>query len=746
MVDYIQKAVDTFTVPQGIDYNVVLVHYLAGSSDNPYKLRRTKVILNPNSFLHSLIDTHPAKTHEQALQEYIRYIDRDNTFLQLIVEAFRNETNNDSSKTFLIGRLYVVPSEDTNTDSTPILAKRTCSTSRDRGIVIDWTISRTTAEILIPNAVTAFFRDIYRDVKMKIEWNQGFELLRSQLFGKVWEGEIFTNNDNDRELNVTGINSAREKLNEISSVQGILAFLRATLPKDKEVKDNDLSCSFIVAKEENTKLSETSSDESKLIVMIASPPPIEIGREGTIERELRERLLRILSEVTGRKIQPFKTNFQQLINDRLFPDLEHHEFNSLMDSFKDVYSLVRNNSLTNQADCVILLASELIASRHEGKLQDFFMICGELSQFKDSNQIVFRDLDPDDRKVLAIPRCIPMNDLPMKVQEASRQLASEHYPWFSNGRCALFWDIAESTEQEDNIEPIGLVSVQAYSWLNVVQTRPQERAFTLPNCIVSYICGTPQKVGVLMITNNQVREVFRWHNNKWQISDRQRKEKALRDLLSRLLEVNKNGHEDNKALNDLLDIILQISEDPEKGGTFVFVHNQQAFAQFGEITTVKEMGTPWSPKGPISSDDVIALVTQDGATLCPLPSAASDMSQNWLRSWQYRKLLLANSKPIKLFGEIEKNWNSIRNQNDRPEWPLRARGSRRWNAAIAACNQYVNTVLVISQDGDIQIWHIDNKNNGYNYKSIKKLEIHEFPLEGRNLALAVYKKNRRIAV
>ena len=84
MPDYIQNAVNEFEVPQGINYNVVLVHYLAGTRDNPYELRRTNVILRDDSYLQTLIDPNANRNniHVQSMQEYIRYIDRDNTFLK----------------------------------------------------------------------------------------------------------------------------------------------------------------------------------------------------------------------------------------------------------------------------------------------------------------------------------------------------------------------------------------------------------------------------------------------------------------------------------------------------------------------------------------------------------------------------------------------------------------------------------------------------------------------------------------
>jgi len=234
--------------------------------------------------------------------------------------------------------------------------------------------------------------------------------------------------------------------------------------------------------------------------------------------------------------------------------------------------------------------------------------------------------------------------------------------------------------------------------------------------------------------------MFRWHNNKWQIPRSQVREKELSETLIDLL-----GVQDDNNLRDLLEIVLRISEDPEKGGTIVFVQSQNSqnvFNQFKTKATVKEMGTPWSPEGSITSEDVIALVSQDGATLCPLPSETVG-SHSWLRGWQYRKLLLSKYEPIQLLEEIETHWGEI--CQNQAEWPLKAKGSRRWNAAIAACNQYVNTVLVISQDGDIQIWHIDNnsRRKTYQYDGIRKIAVYEFPLQGIKRTIAGYERNAR---
>ncbi len=240
------------------------------------------------------------------------------------------------------------------------------------------------------------------------------------------------------------------------------------------------------------------------------------------------------------------------------------------------------------------------------------------------------------------------------------------------------------------------------------------------------LTSQPLELGSKIIS--QVRELLRWQDNQWKLIANESRKTNLKNILGGLLMNPPN-------LDKIIEIIIEVSEDPEKGGTIVFVQNDETIKQFG--SRKKNMGEHWD-LGDINSEDIIALVAQDGATLCPIDSRD-------LQSLQYRKLLLSSDSSLSLLDDIEKKWPIIKIKD--AEWPLLAKGSRRWNAAIASCNYLVDTVLVISQDGNIQIWYVDNKPTGdlkendmYIFDNITRLEIHEFPLREKNELIAEYPK------
>jgi hypothetical protein len=136
------------------------------------------------------------------------------------------------------------------------------------------------------------------------------------------------------------------------------------------------------------------------------------------------------------------------------------------------------------------------------------------------------------------------------------------------------------------------------------------------------------------------------------------------------------------------------------------------------------MGESWKPIGSESSEDVIALISQDGAAL-----RIFDDSNTGL--WYYRNFLISSNNAVKLLDKIKKE-HERGNENN---WPLIAKGSRRWSAAITACHPEVRSVLVISQDGDMQLWRIENESNTYSLMREQIIEVIEFPIDGKKRVL-----------
>lgn len=734
MSDYLQELIDELEPPDEIKDRVILFHYLKGLNDNPYQLRRTKVHLPESSALSILAqekinnqnivgDKSQQKIlemHRVVMQEYIRYLDRDNTFLSLIIKNFTSITKENDSIENYSGNLST--NSNAKNKSKCILRE----VSHNDNYQVQWEISQLAVKILIQNTKNdkneaVFLHEIYNKVnggKVDEEWKYAFQYARSELFGNLCERDM-------------SIESRKKIWDLISSIQGILVFLSSAINSQ-----TNLSCSFIIIK--NSDFCEPN--ETELAVMIVSPSIAE-NRISDLKvyfaRSAKTMFGRIKSEGNQKSdflANGFMAKYFPLVND----DINEKCFKLIG---KSIYHSSEAN--IDEAMWAMLLMHNLMNRKHEGQLLDFFIVCGELSQFKDLPQIKFRDLNMKSRDDLKWDRNTNTLNTQKTLDRVANQIANEHYPWFESGRYALFWNTV--SKHGDN-SPIGLVSIEHFNWINIIQSRLQAiLPLEMPNCLICYIYGNPQKIGVKIIekshdtsteglnsqllelgskTSSQAKELLRWQDNKWKLIANESRKNNLKNTLDELLNNPPN-------LDKILEIIIEVSEDPEKGATIVFVQDDETIKQFG--SRKKNMGEPWD-LGDINSEDIIALVAQDGATLCPIDSRD-------LQSLQYRKLLLSSDSSLSLLDQIEEKWPTIKSQD--AEWPLLAKGSRRWNAAIASCNYLVDTVLVISQDGNIQIWHVDNKPTGelkeddmYTFDNINRLEIHEFLLRGENKLIA----------
>ncbi len=729
MSDYLQDAVDELEVPDGIPYDVALFHYLRGSTDNLYKVRRTKVDPQKHTRLFKLgeqiisdlidkntdnekiknnnTDKKKSELHRRSMQEYIKYLDRDNTFLSLILKKFQLILSEDTPCDSCFGNLSIIDSPDRILREVP----------KDPIFSIKWEIDKESADLLSSVCTNlentnqgGFFENIYNDRKIGKDWNDAFKYARADLFGKL---------SNDRMT----FEEKRSTWDLISSIQGILVFLSAVNPNNssnlKDVKSN-LSCSFSIVKKKSQ-----SDRETELAVTIISPS-LNSSNIGNLSADKYKRSInRMFEDIDKARTQgsPFSR-----LNDLLH--LNNINTECLTFIRDSIYHSSRPQINIDEAQWAIFLTYYLTNKKHEGRLLDFFIICGELSQFNDLPQIKFRNLSDTSKEAL---QWTNNNEL-IEAEKVAKQIAHEHYPWFDSGRYALFWNTASAN---DDNTPIGLISIENFTWINIVESQFRDRPpVDMPNCLICHIYGYPQKIGVQIVEENQVKELLRWQDNKWKPMINQSRKDQFKPLLIGLMNPDNN-------IDKMIDIIIHVAEHPEKGGTIVFVENNETLNEFGDYK--KDMGTPWDLQE-ITSEDVISLVSQDGATLCPVN--IENLDDLDLQSLQYRKLLLSKDLAIGLLNIIEKQWDeSISCQN--ADWPLAAKGSRRWNSAIAACNHLINTVVVISQDGDIQIWHIDNNiTNGkteadaYTLDGIKLLEIHEFPLKGEPKLLGLYPKNR----
>jgi len=255
---------------------------------------------------------------------------------------------------------------------------------------------------------------------------------------------------------------------------------------------------------------------------------------------------------------------------------------------------------------------------------------------------------------------------------------------------------------------------------------------------------------VFKITNHTANEILRLQNGKWFQWDNENRCKILRKYLSRILTKS----EDDENLKEIANIAIRLAENPYKGGIIVFIADDNAIIKDVEKieTNIKEsnnendsegkedifgrMGEPWKPTNKYTDDDKITLIAHDGATL-------NYVSNN---NWEFRRLLTSDEIPSKIIGElfkyVEKNFRTSLgledNEEETPFCPLSFKGSRRWSAAITAFHKKVMAVLVISQDGEMYIWHVTGNEKEFEPEKIKVIEV---MLSGETKIFDMAKKN-----
>lgn len=723
MSDSLQDFINNTTIDLQRQCKVVLLHYLFGPNENPYRTRRTKIYLNSALFSRFAGEIEPQKQHDRVMQEYIQYFDRDNTILNLSVDKFVELSNMEATKavTTLILNIKTV-----NKEADVFYLSKPIGVSIDKHIFnITYEISQNSINLLAPlPLVINFFRDIYTNSSLKSTWSIDFEILRTNLFGKVYNipSDKITNK-NISTIDENYFKEENEFWKSLKPIQAALMYFRGVCFQDINYIENDLSGSIVVTKRDNGLPIENYTE---LAVAVLSP--------SITPRKIKNSVINPLHQTLG-NIGIHREQMSKLPESKIHECLRLLDKKILQDKVKELYPL-NFTCVTHATDWTILLTTFLANQKHEGKLLDFFLVCGDLSQIKDSKFTKFREVcgfeegKSENLDFLSAPSDLNRIEAPEisdRAKGIAKQIIREHYPWFENGSHALFWDTSSGN-------PVGLVSLEMSNWGQLIQYRFRNRIpFKIPNCLVCYVCGEPQNVGVLLINNpeskskllnnsrneSEIKELLRWQEGKWQSMINVARKDELRGVLKDLLNVFEN----DAQLNEVIEIAIRVSEHPNKGGTIVFVENQETFNRFSKV-----MGASWKPTDSMTSEDAIALVSQDGATLCPLQSG-ENFGVLGLDSWEYRKLLVSSGDSLELLNAIRIEWDHITSQK---EWPLTAKGSRRWNAAISACNNVINTVLVISQDGDIQVWHVANS-NGYELADIERLVIIDFPLEGNKI-------------
>lgn len=688
MTDYIQENVEAFD-SKNLDKrcNFVLVHYLLGTTDNPYSLRRTKIyirdgesILNQSLAIYQnrTSNTDTIENHKKALLEYIQYLDRDNTFLKLIVDNLIKKDASSQMKASLsidaTDKVFFSEPSKENTEK-------------------NWTIGKKFADALAPvEMIEKFFNQVYQmnliDDKNN-NWTDTFKILKSLVFGKISELQDLSFDD-------YGILS--EKINRtwnaLSSIQSALIYSKAASTPITEGQDYSYDIFSFTKK---------GTEQSLETFVIISSPKVQDNKDcNDIQIELNSEAERVFSNIENQR------NSEKDTIPKIQQHIPYDRDNEIMWSnleviLKQIFYR-KDVVLIKIIQWMIILLTNLIAKKHEGKTIDFFFVCGDLSQFDDEK--MYKEVP----KLEGFKAPSINNNFMEVAKHLAKEISDEHYTWFENGRYGLFWN----TESKETF-PIGLVSIKNFTWLDVLKNRSKEKLpIKIPNCFITYVYGNAKRVGSVGIIENKVTDILLFYDKRWiEYNSTSPRKDGIINKINELYPSSFKAH----TLDETVELALQIADNPDKGGTLVFVKPKADMKYF------KQMGESWEPSGEKLPEDILALISQDGATLRVL--------EDDLWKYKYRHFLIPSAKTVELLEQIK-------NICDHHKWPLRAKGSRRWSAAIIACHMDVDAVIVISQDGDIQLWCIKNKS--YTLQK-NKIEVIEFPIEGGSNLLIKYPSN-----
>ena len=346
----------------------------------------------------------------------------------------------------------------------------------------------------------------------------------------------------------------------------------------------------------------------------------------------------------------------------------------------------------------LFLLDRLRESVHEGEALEFWFVIGEKSEFDDHPAIDIIDIDVGDDALDTDsigPRFSDVKYERPALERAKRQLEKEHFPWFALGRHALFWNVSGAGTQ-----PIALVKLRGGNWSQTVtEANREQQRLEIPPCVVAYQ-GQKGNRGVLLVTPRTdaangvaLEHLVAWRGQRWQLANSGEGggsfEKRVVNALCFPRENNSAGY--------IAELCCRLARDPDRGGCIVFVEKKETAEKF------VRMGRSWclGKDGSLDSDDVLALMSHDGATIvCPeefgddaVRLRAGDTGSDYHAV--FRCLLPREA------GQYEQLGQSV---HDSEDFPLASAGSRRWSSAVTAFTPDVQAVLVVSQDGDLQVW------------------------------------------
>ena len=677
--------------------SLCIVHYLSGPRQRAGAIRKSAVRARacPLASLAKDAITRHKKTHgglcseadlhREVIARHVQHIHREHTFLNVVEEAMQTCPTADWLE------LHVEQRSDAGEHVFHIPTD--AEESGEENPVIKWFYGPALLSSLMPYSSDEYIECLYGPAKETSDarWMRTFEMARAEAFGRSIQEA------NDRGKEQAAIFASKSNIwSRLPALQSSLLYFRFG---GKQNEAPTATCLF-------TRF-EGQEDVSSVGGAIVCPA-IPLNDRGA---------RRVIKDILKRELKKAHNHLFPSESDNRIGKIESDQYNlpisdegrtRLWTKLNTLPKLLCGRQRTrNRAFCLwsMRLAELLREARHEGTPLDFFSVVGDKSQFKDRRSITFRDF-----RELAIEARHGLNVLGMppvkndksldnwpkradrQAKAAARALSREHFPWFCGGKYALFWDISG-----DDLRPSGLVGLPGGGWDHVVVDRFADvLSVDLPECMAVFTTGNPSEASLLHVEPvvaeqsdvgpKRVTELARWHDGKWRVLQDTRRKRLRRRLVDRLGKANKD------FINRLLDYVIRLADNPSTGGIFLLTNRAPDVGS----SLFPAMGTPWRwPNA--SPEDRLALIAHDGASDMPI--------QGTEEHWQHRLLLF--SKDIHPSAPKDLVKHSMKK-----EFCLTSAGSRRWSAAIAAFHPKVMAVLVVSQDGDIQLWHAPEKYAG----------------------------------
>jgi hypothetical protein len=657
--DPIQKAVEACAEKILTDITpsppLLAVHFLCGEPDEPGYVRKSALRLNDKiarklrSGQKNGKATLDPKKHREVLRRHVRLFERDNTALRLAVKA----ADENSHFWYRVG------------DQAPIELPGGWSKG-NLSWPDDWN------EFLAPRSTALeYLTSVYAGTTPSKLILGELDIHRAEAFGR-W---VTKATDSQK----------KERWEQISPLQSsLLYFSVAQTFRRQRVGGDFLVFSLPPIKDAQRNITP------KVVVVLSPCQPNSLEVAAIVENAIKDVFAEddVRKHLSGHKELEGRTdelarllNVRRRQSDNFWKRLTSASAALPVPGHRDRFQFL--------ALWIALLAKQLTGRRHENEPLEFWFLAGDLSEFEDDKDIIF------DKKLPAqeVRKFSPASDgakMRKHAETAAKLLEKEHFPWFEDGRHALFFDLSASEAES----AVGLCAVKRSTWAHfyseIYKThKEQEREdnIRIPMCIIGCVSKRHGGTSIALCypqsrNEKKLKMLFRLTGNnlrdyKWQAAE----DKRHAELVKLLEEVTAGATPEQQ--DSVAELCVLVADNPRIGGTVVLLKTPSQFKRF------LQMGEPW-PFENLSSSDKAPLMAHDGATLVCLQNS---------EQYGYRYILT----PDGISREVR---DSLKNLSlcFESKSPLAGVGTRRWSAALAAFKRSVQAVIVVSQDGDITCW------------------------------------------